>query len=410
MTDYPDIRGLLLRVWPNLNDELGIWDFVVANDPTFDPRNVRLAFAGDKLVAGTTLLPRRIRTRRGWAPGAELTLVCCHPEHRLQGHGGATVRSALHHLAATGRALAVFYGRPEFYPRFGCAPCFPSLRTDLPAAVADGVATGAVADGAAEVSRADRGREGSGSVALAEATETDVPSLVGLYAERVSLYPGSVDRSAEAWVWKVRNKESHGLWVLPDRRGYARTGYNRETLSLEVPEAAAADGPAAGRLLAGLATLARERGLGKITLILTPDNLVTRTAVLAGAEQHYRPAKAGFAAITDWLPHLPPGYRVCESRGEGLDLLYRDPSTSDQERSALSCDRLSLTQLLMGYRDIDDLLLAADARGAGEGFGATGGSPPLRVKVAPGEALARLLADFPRLYPKYSEAPYYFWS
>ncbi len=47
--------------------------------------------------------------------------------------------------------------------------------------------------------------------------------------------------------------------------------------------------------------------------------------------------------------------------------------------------------------------------GQAECLGAAGGSPPLRMKVAPGEALARLRADFPRLYPKYSEAPYYFW-
>jgi hypothetical protein len=218
-TDYPDIRGLLLSVWSNPNDELG-WDFVVANDPAFNPRNVRLAFAGDKLVAGTTLLPRRIRTRRGWAPGAELTLVCCHPEHRLQGYDKATVRSALHHLAATGRALTVFYGRPEFYPRFGCAPCFPSLRTELPVAVVDEAdAVGGANHGSGSPEGADREREGSGCGALAETTEADVPSLARLYVERVSLYPGAVDRPADAWVWKVRNKECHGLWILPDRRG-----------------------------------------------------------------------------------------------------------------------------------------------------------------------------------------------
>jgi hypothetical protein len=73
-----------------------------------------------------------------------------------------------------------------------------------------------------------------------------------------------------------------------------------------VPEAAAADGPAAGRLLAGLATLARVRGLGKITLILTPDNLLTRAAVLAGAEQHYRPAKAGFSPSLIGRPTFHP--------------------------------------------------------------------------------------------------------
>ena len=392
-SDYPALRDLLLSAWPNPNDELGIWDYLVASDPTLEPGNVRLVCLGGRPVAATTLVMRQVRTRQGWISGAELTLVCCHPDHRRKGYGGATVRGALAHLARRGGALAVFYGVPEFYPRFGCVPVLPGFRTELAVAPEPGLAPSG-AD--------DRSSPGLGETGLRDATEADLPGIARLHDERISIYPASVARSAAPWMWRVRNPESHALWTLPDGRGYAHVAFNREGASLDVQEAAAADGLAARRLLAGLTGEARRRGFDKVHLFLAPDNLVARLARLDGAWQRYRPAAAGFVAITRWEPHLPPGYRVVEDAR--CDLFYRS-EPGGPERRVLRAGRGPLTELLMGYLDIDDLLLRQ------EGTVAAAPSetlPPGTALTAEGD-LDQLRADFPKLLPKYTMAPYYFW-
>jgi len=75
----------------------------------------------------------------------------------------------------------VFYGIPEFYPRFGCVPVLPALRTELRAGAGAG---GGGGRGAAEP--------------LEDAVEGDLPAVARLYRELVAVRPCSVGRPEEA--------------------------------------------------------------------------------------------------------------------------------------------------------------------------------------------------------------------
>ncbi len=86
----------------------------------------------------------------------------------------------------------------------------------------------------------------------------------------------------------------------------------------------------------------------------------------------------GYAAVTDWEPLLPEDYAVSH---EGL---------VHQGRLMLHADRTALTQLALGYRSVDDLLLI-----------------PGCVLMG-GEAVRTHLAhDFPPTLPKWWLAPFW---
>ncbi len=129
--ELPAVRDIISSAWENPEDEPALWDYVFSSHPGFSPQGVRVAFAGERPVACAVVLPCRLRTPRGLAPGAELTLVGCRPEYQRQGYGGAVVRDALAYMAGRGLALAVFWGDPLFYGRFGAVPVLPVYRTTL---------------------------------------------------------------------------------------------------------------------------------------------------------------------------------------------------------------------------------------------------------------------------------------
>lgn len=407
--EFPAVRDVICHAM-KAEDEGAMWEYLVAFDPALRPEGVRVAVAGGRPVACAVVLPRRVRTRTGWVDGAEMTLVACHPDYQGRGYGGAAVRDALAYMAGAGLALAVFYGVPEFYPRFGCAPVLPSLGTFLPVPEASGPP---LADGG---TAASGGVPGGGGSTLVPATEADLPALTELYDEQVAAYPCAVGRTAEPWLWRVRNPDAYALLTLPDRLGYAFVSWRAEEADyLLVLEAAARGADAARRVLAGLMAEARSRKLARLRILMPPDHVLARLARVLGAEQVYRPASAGMAAVTRWSPLLPPGYQVVARRraaradgGRDLDAVE---GLARGGRLVLRADRRALTQLVLGYRGVDDLLLA----GAAELAGRRDGQEPVSAAsedhhpegtAADSDALRR---DFPALFPRYAYAPFYYW-
>ncbi|MGE5559433.1 MAG: GNAT family N-acetyltransferase [Chloroflexota bacterium] len=378
--DYPAIREILIDAFKNPDDEVGIWDVLVARDPSFTPDCARVTVVDGVPAALTVVLPRTIRVRTGWVAGSELTLVGCRTAMQGHGYGGLAVRDALAHVACRGEALAVFYGEPGYYPRFGCAPVFPPIRAHLPvgehdaAAAASGRAT--VTSGAGLTKPAELVAR-IGEVRLEPATDADVPALLRLYEAGMCCYSGAMRRSAEPWEWRPRSDQ----WVvrlLPDRTAYAFTQISAERDELFVREAGAVDARSAQRLLAALVAEAIDHGLYQITAALPPDHLLHRAMSACGAETLRRPASPGFAAIVDWTQVMPDGYGVTP------DGLVR------AGRLMLRAGAIPLTQLALGYLDIDDLLLLPDC--------SVSGGP---------EVIEQLRRDFPRLTTRYSWAPFY---
>lgn len=378
--DYPAIRDLLSDAFNNPDDESGIFDALIANDPSFAPDCARLVVVDDVPTAMAVVRPRNVRTRAGWVAGAELTLVGCRTALQGRGYGSLAVRDALAYMRDRGLALAVFYGEPGYYPRFGAAPVFPAYRAVLSVSVdaSNGTVPGAAVSQppvAAGLIVLDDLLKAHAAARLERATDNDIPALTRLYRDAMCVYSGAVARETDPWEWRPRDPEVWQVQVLSDRSAYAVT--KAEHGELFVREAGAADGAAAQRLLAALVAAARATALRQVTAVLPPDHLLHRAMALCGADSQRRPASAGFAMVTDWSRVLPDGYAV-----DNDNLSYLG-------QPLLAAGTIPLTQLAMGYLDIDDLLLLPGCRVVGD------------------EARVRLRREFPRLHPRYSWAPFY---
>ena len=367
--DYPAIRETLNDAFGNTYDESGIWDSLVENDPAFSPDCARVALVDGTPVAITVVVPRSVRTRQGWVSGAEITLVGCRTAFQGQGYGSMVVRDALSHMRGRGMALGVFYGEPGYYPRFGCAPVFARHRATLTVKSYRERQTSAFVGTATPV-------------ALKPACPSDVPALVHLYNKDMGAYPGAISRYAGEWEWRPRDPASWQVLVLPDKRGYAIASPTQSQDSLYVDDAAAANPAAALQLLEGLVVVAERKGLQNLKVVVPPTHPVHRAMAIFGAESVAPPASPGFAVVTGWAKVLPPGYERTE---EGLAL---------GGHLVLRAGTIPLTQLVMGYRDLDDLLYLPGCSLAGDGGDTIRDAGMLRQ-------------DFPRLTPCYMHASFY---
>jgi len=373
--EYGELSSLMERSFGP--DEKHLWEYIAANDPAYEPEFCRVAVADGRIVASTVALPRRIRTRWGWTPGAVITLVACDPEYQRRGYGGATVRDALDFCRRRGWRIAVLYGIPAFYPRYGFVPVLPYLETEL------SVPSGGVA-GSGEAA-AD-----AGGLTWQTATAADLPAMQALYAATLGRYPMAVDRDVAGWVWQYRqdaawkvmvrqalaaglpgNLEQDQYWryrlehpcrlmVWPDAvgkgpviRGYARLEPQAQDV-LVVPEAAVRREVDAPAVLAALVDAARAHGRPKLRLTLPPGEPLVRAARLAGANQQYRAARAGMAAVVDWDGWLPPDYEI-----RGLSVAGDEVGTLVcQGRPVLQAQRALLVGLAIGYLSVADLAVA----------------------------------------------------
>ena len=113
--------------------------------------------------------------------------------------------------------------------------------------------------------------------------------------------------------------------------------------------------------------------------VFPPDHLLSRLLRFVVPSREVRgTAIHGMVIVTDWAQVLPAGYAIGE---EGLLL---------DGRLAVRASRAVLTQLAMGYYGAADLPLMAD----------------VRVTADPVD-WARLAADFPPAFPKWSLDPFW---
>jgi putative acetyltransferase len=196
--EYDEVRNILLEAF-RTDDEARLWDYLTLHDPALKPEHVRLALAGERPVACTVVLPRRVSTPRGIVPGAVVTLVACRPEYQRKGFGGATVKSALEHMAEHGLALGVLYGHPTYYPRFGFVPVLSRV---LVTAQVDLLPS-------------------AGGPDLRPALPEDAEWMNCLYESQLASCPCTTIRSADSWMWQPRNPSKLHLLVTHGSAGYA---------------------------------------------------------------------------------------------------------------------------------------------------------------------------------------------
>lgn len=346
--EFPLVRKILARAFQS-EDEAFLWDYLVAHHPGLTPKGVRVVVVEGRPVACAVVLCERVRGLHGWVDGAVVTLVACDPDLQNRGYGASAVRDAIAYMERAGIAFGVLFGHPGYYPRFGFVPVLGFHYTTL----ADTAFPGAEEN-------------------LQPLTEADMAAVLSLYDQEAGAHPCAVGRRPDAWEWRPRNANS-GVWVLPGGQGYALVTLSEN--ELYVPEAAAADARAARSLLTSLTHRARHAGKGRVRMAMPPRNLLVRTALAHSAETAYSPAGPGMVVITRWEALLPDGYKVGE---EGLCF---------GEHLVLGGSRARVTEMVLGYRSVEQILLLED------------------VQVASPDRLRR---DFPPAVPKWSLAPFWY--
>jgi predicted N-acetyltransferase YhbS len=253
--------------------------------PGFDPASLPAIWdEHDTAIATVQAVPCEVSLMDTWLPAGIITMVATAEHARGQGFMRECMESAHRWLLAQKRPLGILYGVPEIYPKFGYRPVMPRCETryELPA----------------------EGR----NLQYRAATDDDAQLMADLFNAQEQSRPCAVKRGSAPWIWRSQHGHSR-LWCIePDGqlRGYVRTLADDGGNTLTVIEAACSMPSWAFAILECVHAIAREKGLGRISLQLMPDHPlvmeVTRRVTsleMHGVEQTTIPPQAGMLAVLD---------------------------------------------------------------------------------------------------------------
>ena len=389
-----------------------LFDILTRADPEHRPEYVRVIDVTGFPVAIALVVPRWVLLGGQQVEGAVITLVGTHHAHRGRGLARLLLEDTIAFVRARGFRLALLYGAPELYGRFGFVSCLGAYATTWDAGRSVG--------------------EGRPDLLWRPVNDADVPTLTELYAGATARTPCAVVRPAEPWVWRERGAPRWGIQAAHEPGAPLRSAWGMEAPAPQVYVRWAVEPPGAPpgsfcvlevgasdreSLLAALrwsTARARELGCREVRFVGPPDHPFARLACLsAGATVTVRPPRAGQVAVTNrglLMADLAPALaRRAEAAGLGpgtglvldvatkrFDLLVagdrvRVLGGRAGPRSGSPVTRLSVeafTLLLVGQAGGEDL----------EGL------PGVEVAPSHREALAGL---FPRGYPQWVPAPYW---
>jgi GNAT superfamily N-acetyltransferase len=325
-------------------------------------------------LAVAQAVPCKIALLGTWVAGGIITMVATDADARGQGHMRACMNAAHEWLKSSGYPLAILYGVPAVYPRFGYRPVMPRSDVHYP--------TPETAPGSR----------------LREATTGDLSTITLLFNEQEIDRPCSIQRQAEQWIWSGGTRSLVVLDGAEGITGYARYAWE-ETSTLEVIEAASRDGHES-EFLDALHERAAERGSRSMQLRLMPDHPlvgeVNRRATqleLSDVQIVVQPPQAGMLSVLDietTLNLLQP-YIERRLRGQGLRLEIGDLDGIDIGVGGPTVripHQADLAHVLSGYPGVPALqqwgMIQGDERGVG---------------------LAQLA--FPTEWPRWSIEPYW---
>lgn len=292
-------------------------------------------------------------------------------EHRGKGLAAKAMEGALALMGNEGYAVSLLHGIPDYYHRFGYAPCMPEY--DLRIATAD----------------AERA---PGPLALREIQPGDLPAISRLYNGENARRTGTAQRDAETWKGFPR---SVGWFTKPrvlaasdakDRLvGYLV--YDEVSGRCQVAEAGGQGGDVMGSILRFLAQRSVELRKEEIHFALPPDHPLALYARKFGCQAEARyPRNGGFMGriirLHPFLESLAerlgrdgdyplPAGEVALSTELGAAMLgfrggkgFHDANAPKE--GAVHLGQAALFQMAMGYRSARDLLMAGDLTGPPE--------------------------------------------
>ncbi len=301
-----------------------------------------------------------------------ISSVATNDDHRGKGLATQVMETAVALMEKEGYHASLLHGIPDFYHRFGYAPCMPEYLLRI-----------ATVDAERAV----------GPLVLREAKPTDLPAIARLYNGENARRTGTALRDAETWKGFPR---SVGWFTRPivrvaaDSRdrvlGYVVYDEGRDRV--RACEAGGQGGEVMGSLLRHLAQLAVEFRKEEIQLALPPDHPLALYARKFGCRSELEfPRNHGFMGrilrlepfldnLADRLGRdgdfpLPMG-EVTLSTELGAAVLgyqggkgFLDGNAAGREGS-VHLGQAALFQMAMGYRSARDLLMAGDLTGPPE--------------------------------------------
>lgn len=288
-------------------------------------------------------------------------------EHRMKGYMRVLFEDTVRYMTEQGYEVSLLFGIENFYHKYGYATCLS--RYTCKVATRDAEAAGVLAQ----------------SFTTRPIEAADMPAVLALYDERNATRSGSIVRSIDDFpafrkgTWYDTSAETQ-LWEDKTGALLAYAVWDRVRYDVKVSEIEAIDESLYPTLLYALAEQAVAKRCETIELHLPPDHSFAEYVKRYGAEwkiEHPR-FSDGMMRILNLQPLfeklLPElARRLSESRLAGytgklslktdlgaLGLRFEDGQVRldekvDAELSlALSQDRL--TQLVMGYRSVRDML------------------------------------------------------
>lgn len=312
----------------------------------------------DKTVSGLRVFRRDLRIGDRVVRCGGIGDVGTPREHRMKGYARQVLEASIEFMRDKGFHLSALYGIPDFYTRWGFAPALPECRVTLKTRDAELAP--------ARLPVRPMGPE-------------DAKSVGALYAACNATRTGTVVRPEDwsgfkrgpGWTSRV------GAFVVEDAgevAGYAM--YGQDAWSCEIGEVGYRDSSVWSTILAETARIAWDRRLEQLTFLGPPDDSFFTYCRRYGCSLNlsYPRNAHGMARVIDQdalIETLAPLLRRRAAKA-GVTLSGSLVFQTDLGRTRLSLgsdgDSLqvrlpqwALAQLVLGYRDIHDVLFETEA-------------------------------------------------
>jgi predicted acetyltransferase len=287
--------------------------------------------------------------------------------YRGKGFAGQAMDAALKLMEREGYEASVLHGIPDFYHRFGYAPCMPEYGIRIATLNAE---------------------RAPGPLALRSFQESDLPAIARIYNGENAWRTGTAVRDAETWKGFPRSVgwfSRPGVRVTVDNRDRV-TGYvvfDEDPARCRASEAGGMGGDVLGSILRFLAQRAVELRKEEVHLAMPPDHPLALYARKFGCEADIRYPRNGefMGRIIRFLPFmerlaeglgresehpLPDGEAALSTEYGACILTFKDgqgalgePLSQVAEGSA-RFGQGAFFQMAMGYRTARDLSAAGE--------------------------------------------------
>lgn len=327
-----------------------------------DRDRLRQVMLDGEAVSWLSVLDMRIRLLGEPIKMAGIGGVNTKEAHRMKGYARRLLSDTVRYMTGEGYDVSMLFGIPDFYDKFGYAPCLPERRAVI-----------ATRD-------AERARDAARGYSVRPLTEKDIPLVVRLHNEANRSRAGSLIREAgrfhgfrQGSDW--RRQALAAVVVDADSRAVGYLACDRSDTDVRAVEAEAGDPRAYPAILSELARLAVEKRCEETELFLPADHPLVVLARRYGCRCTVSYSRMGGGmmrvlnqqglfeklgpALEGRLQDSALAGRRVRLRLEtdlGVTRLLLNPDGESESRVALKAPQDKLMQLVVGYRPLADLL------------------------------------------------------